>query len=412
MRYAGALIVAGCVLIGSCMPIEEPAPSPQRAMEQPTIRIGLSRNAPDAVLRSDGGLRVIDPEEGDLQLVPADGEMTVTAHDDLVRGDLGARQYTRRVLRVTSALPGGMVRLAGRPYRGALEMSRGADGVQIVNVVGLEDYLVGVVTAELGPRTEQELAAAMAQAVVARTYALRNSGRWGDQGFDLLAGTASQVYRGAADEDPIARRAVEATAGEVLMYHDQLIDAFYSSTCGGETEAGAAVFVDGDRPYLQAVSDRDPNGRAWCAISPRYHWTERWTGSELQAILRRTLVAEGLSSARAADLQATRVLDRTGSGRVARLELVGTRGRTVVSGAAIRRVWSPPTGGVLESTDFTIRIGRRGGRIEQVVIEGTGYGHGVGMCQWGAIGRARAGESYLEILMSYFPGTDLRRIYP
>jgi stage II sporulation protein D len=83
----------------------------------------------------------------------------------------------------------------------------------------------------------------------------------------------------------------------------------------------------------------------------------------------------------------------------------------VVSGAAIRRVFEPPGGGLLRSSDFTLRISRRGGRIERVEAEGRGYGHGVGMCQWGAIGRARAGQRYDEILLSYYPGAELRKIY-
>ena len=115
--------------------------------------------------------------------------------------------------------------------------------------------------------------------------------------------------------------------------------------------------------------------------------------------------------ARANDLTEMRVLDRTGTGRIATLELTGRNGRTAVSGQAIRRVLAPTAGGMLRSTDFTVKLGRRGGKIERVTIEGRGYGHGVGMCQYGAIGRARAGQDYQTILTSYFPGTLLSRIY-
>src|SRR5690606_39118502 len=107
-------------------------------------------------------------------------------------------------------------------------------------------------------------------------------------------------------------------------------------------------------------------------------------------------------------LREMRVLDRTASGRIATLELRGARGATVVRGSAIRRALQPPEGGLLGSSDFTVRLDRRGGRIERVVAEGRGFGHGVGLCQWGAIGRARAGQDHLTILMSYFPGTDLQ----
>jgi stage II sporulation protein D len=96
---------------------------------------------------------------------------------------------------------------------------------------------------------------------------------------------------------------------------------------------------------------------------------------------------------------------------VATVEFVGRNGATPVSGQAIRRVLSPPEGGILRSTSFTIRISRTGGRIERVDIDGQGNGHGVGMCQWGAIGRSRAGEDYQTILASYFPGTEIEPAY-
>src|SRR5690606_38975067 len=160
--------------------------------------------------------------------------------------------------------------------------------------------------------------------------------------------------------------------------------AFCCSACGGSSEAGRDVFVDGDRPYLQARPDVDGEGRAWCAISPRFRWTTSWSAAELAAILRRTLAAERLATAVAADLREMRVLDRTASGRIATLELRGARGATVVRGSAIRRALQPPEGGLLGSSDFTVRLDRRGGRIERVVAEGRGFGHGVGLCQWGA----------------------------
>jgi len=404
-------VAALWLALGSCMPIEEPSLQPVPQPTQPPIRIGLATSVAAVELSGPTGLLLIDPDEGMLEQLEGGEAVTVVARGERVALTGRSAPRVRRLLRVESVSPGGVVEIDGRPYRGAVEVDRGADGVRIVNVVGLEDYLVGVVSAELGARRPEEAAAVMAQAVVARTYALRNRGRWDADGFDLLAGVASQVYRGASVEDSVSRAAVEATAGEVLMYGGDLIDAFYSSTCGGHTEEGSAVFAGAGRPYLQARPDLDPAGRAWCAISPRFRWSRRWTGQELASVLRRTLATEGLSTARATDLREVRVLSRTPAGHIAALELVGQQGRTTVQGAAIRRVLAPPTGGILESTDFTVRIGRTGGRIERLEIDGQGFGHGVGLCQWGAIGRARAGQGYGEILLSYFPGTDLRRIY-
>jgi stage II sporulation protein D len=127
-------------------------------------------------------------------------------------------------------------------------------------------------------------------------------------------------------------------------------------------------------------------------------------------VLRRTLAAEKLL-APAGGVRDIRVTGRDVSGRVASIELAGQHGGTTVAGLAIRRVLAPADGGLLLSTDFTIRISRSGGRIERVDIDGRGSGHAVGMCQWGAIGRARAGQDDRTILASYFPGTEIQRLY-
>lgn len=336
--------------------------------------------------------------------------LEATARGELVRLE-GPRTVSRRALLLAAADDRSPVEVDGRGYRGAIEIRRGSDGVRIINRVALEDYLVGVVSAEMGRRAETERAAVEAQAVASRTYAIRHLGRGGPDGHDLVATVSHQVYQGTAREEPLAREAVAATRGEILTWGGEPIDAFYSSTCGGHTESSGAVFVGGDRPYLPARPDVASDGTPWCASSPRFRWRESWTADQLAAILRRSLAAEGLPTARASDLREMRVLDRSSSGRIAVLELAGTNGGTPVRGSAIRRVLTTTAGGLLWSADFTVRISRQGGRVERIEAEGRGSGHGVGMCQWGAIGRARAGQDYRMILASYYPGTALETIY-
>lgn len=393
------------------MPVDEPAVLPSPAAPEPEIRIALHENLARPHLSAPSGLRIVDPEEGELALLPPGSAVTGAARGDLVRLEGGIVAVSRRVVVLRSAAAGEPIRLDDRLYHGALELRRGADGVRVINRVGLEEYLVGVVSAEMGRRSPAERAALEAQAVASRTYALRHLGAAGDDGYDLVATVDAQVYRGAAAEQPLAREAVAATRGQILTWDGAPIDAFYSSTCGGHTESAGAVFVGGDRPYLPARPDLAPDGTPWCAISPRYRWQEEWSAGQLAAILRRTLAAEALGTARASDLDTMRVLERSGSGRIATLELAGARGRTAVRGSAIRRVLQTTAGGLLWSADFTVRISRRGGRVERIVAEGRGSGHGVGMCQWGAIGRARAGQEYRTILAGYYPGAELETVY-
>ncbi len=394
----------------SCMPPDEVATVTDPLIAAPTLRVGLLSSATRPRVGSSHGLSIRDPLGAEIDTLSAGGTLEVTVHAEQVVFTLHDTEVSRPALALVPLDTAGTVLINGRAYRGRIELSRGGDGVRVINHVDLEHYLVAVVGAEMGRRAVGEEASLEAQAVASRTYTLRNLGRFDAQGFDLGADVSSQVYGGVASELPMARLAVERTRGEILTVDGEPIDAFYSSTCGGHSESSGAVFT-ADREYLPARPDQAPDGTSWCAISPAYRWRQQWNGAQIAATLRRTLAAERLSTARAIDLREARVLDRTASGRIHRLELVGVNGRTIVSGAAIRRVLEPPTGGLLRSNDFTLRISRSGGRIESVEAEGRGYGHGVGMCQWGAIGRARAGQGYHEILQSYYPGVELRKVY-
>lgn len=405
-------VVAGGVGVASCMPPDEVVPDPAPETLEPELRIGLDRAAPEAMFGGDSGLRLLDPDEGELFTAAPGERISVVPSAAGAEARFGSRRWSRRVLVMASPVPGGTVRFGQRDYRGMIELARSGNGLLVVNRVGIEDYVAGVVVAEMGRRDVSELPALEAQAVAARTYALRNRGRFAAEGFDLAADVSSQVYAGADSPDAgMARAAAAATRGEVLLSEGGLIDAFYSSTCGGHTESSDAVFSGGARPYLPAGPDLSPDGSAWCAISPRYRWSETWTAAQLAAVLRRTMPAERLPAPAAGQLRDLVVTARGESGRVTELEVVAGVTSTVRGAAAIRRVLSPPSGGLLRSANFAVRVGRGGGRIEQVTVSGQGFGHGVGMCQWGAIGRARAGHGYRTILAGYFPGAELVRYY-
>jgi stage II sporulation protein D len=411
VRVSPALVAAAFALCSSsCFYPPDLNLTPEILAPEPMVRVGLpAANA--AVLQADSGLLISD-DDGIL-LATTSGPMEVAAN--VRNGVISLRStdanLTRPVIHVMSRAPDGLIRLGGRQYRGAMELRPVGNSVLVINVIGLEAYLAGVVGAELGRRAPGEEAALQAQAITSRTYALRNLGRWREQGYDLASDVSAQVYAGVLHESAMTRAAVESTRGQVLMWQGQPIDAFYSSTCAGHTEAGVAAFAGADRPYLQALPDTAPGGTAWCAISPRYEWTETWTGAQLLRVLQRSLMAERLASSRASDLRDIEVVERNQTNRIVSLDLIGRGGRTRVSGQGIRRVLSPVSGGWLRSTDFRIRVSHNGSRIERVVVTGRGNGHGVGLCQWGAIGRARGGQDYLTILMNYFPGTELKQLY-
>jgi stage II sporulation protein D len=317
-----------------------------------------------------------------------------------------------RVLFV-SGLPGRAVRLNGRPYRGVVEVYNRGGRLIAVNEVSLEDYVAGVVNVELGPRPASDRAAVEAQAIVARTYALGNRGKYGSDGFDLRSSVADQVYGGVESETDVGRQAVAATRGMVLTYRGALIATFYHSTCGGRTASPEEAFRTGQAlPYLRPVSDRRPDGADYCSISPRYRWSVEWDGMTLRGILRRTIPEiVGLDSARVDVIRGMRVHRRGASGRAAEVRVGVGAGEIPIFAADIRAVLAPAAGGALGSTAIELDVDTDQGVVTRLVARGSGWGHGVGLCQWGAIGRARAGQNATTILESYFPGTQIARWY-
>jgi stage II sporulation protein D len=286
----------------------------------------------------------------------------------------------------------------------------------VVDRVPLESYLLGVISAEMGRRSPAEQEALRAQAIVSRTFALRNLRRWQALGFDAYATVADQVYGGVATETPEGQAAVQGTRGLILTYGGAPIDAFFYSTCGGRTADGTEVFRAANRPYLRSMPDLAPDGVAYCSISPRFRWHEEWTGEALRATLQRTLTAlppgtVGAAAGDVSEVRDVRVNLRTPSGRVGELAIGLPSGDVLVDGPAVRRVLRPAAGELLRSSVFTLRVSRATGQVTRLVADGSGAGHGVGFCQWGAVGRARAGQDYQQILAAYYPGAVLERLY-
>jgi stage II sporulation protein D len=297
-------------------------------------------------------------------------------------------------------------------------------GVTVVNRVPLELYLQSVVALELGFRAPADREAVMAQAVAARTYAVRYRGRREALGFDVFATDADQVYGGVPAEFPEVTDAVQRTAGQILTWDGQPIQALFHSTCGYATEAAEEVFQNREPvPYLRQVSDRFGDGDRdfYCAISPKFRWREEWDPDALSAILARTLPAAGRGAngaggpspapadvGRVTDLRVGRT---TPGGRVAELVVTTTTGTWMVNHGRVRDVLRPAADRQLLSTLFQLYLQKDGDRLVKVVAAGAGYGHGVGMCQFGAVGRARAGQDYRRILATYYHGTTLERIY-
>ncbi|MBS3734447.1 MAG: SpoIID/LytB domain-containing protein [Phycisphaerae bacterium] len=310
----------------------------------------------------------------------------------------------------------GQVRLDGTNYRGRLLLvARGEDRMLGINEVDMESYLAGVLPRELYPDWHAE--AYRAQAVAARTFALYHviTGSPGAE-YDLGAGQAAQVYGGADAETARSWDAVRRTHGLVLTVggggRDKVFMAQYSSCCGGRVNAARAI-----RPAADLAPLRGGQRDGHCAACPRYQWDDVVVPTD--AFYRALLAYRPQAARRLGGVSDVRVAER-GAGRwVAWVTVVGTAGGSgedvaerptmQLRGQNLRLVLRRhvPVAAKLHSIQCDIRFD--GNNV--VFTEGRGFGHGVGLCQWGAQGKAMAGWSAERILGFYYPGARLIRAY-
>lgn len=314
---------------------------------------------------------------------------------------------------------GAALEFDGVRYRGEIELFvSGPGALAAANVVDVESYLRGVVPKEIGPRPMEEIEAVKAQAVAARTYAIASSGKRAEGSFDVFPTVEDQVYAGIDAEDAVSDRAILETAGVVAEWLGEPINAYFHANCGGRTEAREEVWELPGVPYLESVWDTPGGstrlGAAFCFSGTNFTWEESWDGAQVLDTVRDHLSETASTPARGAvtSVRSLRVTDRTPSGRVRWLEVETNLGKHRVFGDRVRWLLRRPSSGkILRSAWIDLDVSVRGGRVDRIVARGRGYGHGVGMCQYGALEMAREGHSYEEILKHYYPGIELAGDY-
>lgn len=353
-------------------------PGPARAEEDVRISL-LSRRA--AVTVSGPGLTVLDAEVGDrLFFSAATAKKRVRVKEGyLVVAD---RRAKRILVEAKDA-----VHLGKGVYYGRLEIGiepDHPDKLYVLNRLPIETYLLGIVGSEMNPSWPIE--ALKAQAVAARSYAMqrRMMMRAANRPYDLADSVLSQVYKGAERIRPSVIRAVTETRGEVIAYRHGLVEALFHSTCGGRTVSARSAFGN-HVPYLK------PKKCKWCRESHRHRWKVNVPVDELSGRLSRAKLIRGALSRLERDEGVEYVSVRDGRGS-RRLDP--------------RKVRKAVGFSKLYSARFSAKT-----RGRQVEIEGRGFGHGVGMCQWGARGMAAQGKTYEQILEYYYDGARVQKIY-
>ncbi|MBI2354895.1 MAG: SpoIID/LytB domain-containing protein [Deltaproteobacteria bacterium] len=340
-----------------------------------TIRVAILKNAAGVVIDGDG---VLAARENGTAVALTTPVSIKPGKNGIVAGD---SNYVRLVFGASAA-----VFVNGKPYRGVAEITLGEKGLLVVNELPLEDYLVGLINCEISSAWPIE--AVKTQAVIARTYALNRKEARKNAFYHLESSVIDQVYEGCLIEDSRARHAVSETAGEVLTYKGDIIQAFYHSNCGGRTEASENVW-GASLPYLKGVECE------YCLTAPSALWEQRLGLRDIEEKLR----AAGIRIAAVTDIRGGALNSR---GRLKNVMIVSGRDEVFVAGDQFRKAVGY---GVIKSTNFTVKV--VGG---EALFSGLGNGHGVGLCQWGSKQRALDGFGYTEILSYYYPGTELKRL--
>lgn len=272
------------------------------------------------------------------------------------------------------------------------------EGGTRITALPLDEYVLGAVRAEMSQgalRNDAALRGLEVQAVVSRTYALANLGRHAAEGFDLCDSTHCQVYRREAAGETatdLAARAVRATGDQVVTYQGRIIQALFHANCGGCTTSAGSVWGGSDAPYLRPVPDWFCSRKA----------VSDWTFSVDDGALLRVLNADPHIEV-GSRLRSIAIAERDPSGRAVLLTLTGA-GRATVRAEAFRTMMRQAFGErSIRSTWF--RVAHEQGRF---VFTGVGLGHGVGLCQAGALQRALAGQSPTDIIAHYYPGTRVQ----
>jgi len=420
------------------------------AIAEDVVRVGLTDNSFQRVKHSD--VRVYATEDyvicdkdsrQVLAMIPKSKKLRIVHEEDsfLVNVDgertLGLQSF---VLVSEKGLLGidGLQR-NGKPamYHGALEFCRtkNCDGFYIINIVEIQDYLKGVVPNEMPVRFGLE--ALKAQTIAARNYVLAPRVKAYEE-FDVVDSVASQVYFGANTEMPESTEAVEKTKGQVAIYNGELILALYSSTAGGYTESYANAFSDKNEfpaksiPYMIAKADlqaylpldKEEEARyfyskpldSYDMESPYFRWQRTWTLEEFERDINKNIKSvsqTGFITPQTnviSGVKDIKVLKRGESGKVMELELSTAFGNYLVRKELVIRRLFVNQGKILPSANFFVDITRdeESGKIVDITLTGGGYGHGVGMSQYGAGFMAtRLNKTYQEILKHYYTGISI-----
>lgn len=283
--------------------------------------------------------------------------------------------------------------LSDKSFKNKIKLTLYKGKIYILNIMPVDEYLKGVIPYEMPVRDFNDYEALKAFCVVARSYTYMKM-RETKGPFDVTVTVQDQVFKGEKEPNPLYNMAINATAGQLILFNDKPAVVFYHACCGGHTENSDNVFNKLNIPYLQGVED------SYCTIAPGFEWVQTFTEKQIQ--IRAKADNSELVSVSPGSLNA--------SGRIQSITLKFTEQEDLtIPGKNIRSFFTDAvTGSLLKSTRIlSAEVNKKNEEQKTLVIKGRGNGHGVGLCQWGAIGQSRKNRTYKEIIEHYFPGTEV-----
>ena len=387
-------------------------PATERKENMPNVRVLLGSRSSDATVTSTANMVVLNSGNGQVSTISANRSTSIGVRGGKIAVNGKAIDSVVTLKPANSDAP---FLFEGKGYRGGLTLRANNGTMMIINSVPLEDYLYGVVPQEVVP--SWPAAALEAQAVAARTYALHTMEQNKGKFYDVSNSTDHQVYSGVSGESQATTNAVNKTKGIVMLYDQRPINALFHSDGGGYTEDSVNVWGS-DVPYLKGVKDFSTGTS-----------TSNWTVTTSRQALESKLNAASKGVGKLKSIQLTplgkpgqQTYDRGVSGRIKSATFIGTSGKTTVDGDALRSILG------LKSTLFDFYVNHNPakgtgkayhsftGKNDTVYIKGHGWGHGLGMSQWGAAEmakRATPGDTnyYQTILRHYYSGITLKKMY-
>lgn len=369
--------------------------------ESNLIRVLLSEKSSEVQINIDSKISLSDENKLLAKINPGN-KLFIKLNSDRLQLSISDKNFFADTFFLSGSREDPIIKIDGKQFRGKLKIFKSNSHIKVVNQIGLEDYVKGVMTKEMPIGNGNENYEALkAFSICVRTYALLKIFE-NKPIFDIYPDTRDQVYGGVDAETSLTNRIVDETKGQILSYNGSPAIIFYHSSCGGFTEDVKNVFSNNDLPYLKSVADGD---EPFCSIAPNFNWKEEFS----ENVFVSRLFDAKLIPTKNFKLESVKVKSRFESGRVKELAINliddNKNEKTLtLLGNKIRNIIKTTNGkSILRSTFFDISIDGD----NRVVIVGKGYGHGVGFCQWGAIGQSKKGIDYQTILNHYFPGTKI-----